>query len=99
MHPLNSIEEDDISSSFRDNSVIEVKKDANEIININESESSQEFYDHVDDIKRELDLPTQFDESDNIALKSVGSTRTSSTETPSGCHDCNMVGFLISFIH
>lgn len=87
-----------MTRSSGDNSVIEVIKDANEIINIDGSESSQDFYAHVDDIKRELDLPTQFDESDNIALKSVGSTRTSSVETPRGCHDCNTVGFSIPFI-
>lgn len=93
MHPTNS-EENDLSGSSGENSVIEVKKDTNEIINIDESESSQDFYAHIDDIKRELDLPTQFDESDNIALKSVGLT-----DEPSGCHDCNMVGFSIRFIH
>lgn len=99
LYPSNSVEEDDISSSSGNNSVIEVIKDANEIINIDESESSQEFYAHVDDIKRELDLPTQFDESDNIASKSVELMRPSSAETPSSCHDCNMVGFSIRFIH
>lgn len=99
LHPSNSVEEDDISSSTGNNSVIEIMKDANEIINIDESESSQEFYAHVDDIKRELDLPTQFDEFDNIASKSVELMRPSSVETPSSCHDCNMVGFSIRFMH
>lgn len=99
LHPSNSVEDDDTSSSPGYNSVIEIIKDANEIINIDESESSQGFYAHVDDIKRELDLPTQFDVSDNIVKKPVGSMRASSAEAPSGCHDCNMVGFLIRLIH
>lgn len=97
MYPSNSVE-DDLSSSSGNNSVIEIKKDANELINIDESESSQEFYVHVHDIKRELDLPTQFNDSDNQALKS-DSTRTNSLKTQGGCHDCNMVSLANRFIH
>lgn len=100
LHPSNSVEENDLPSSSGDNSVIEVIKDTNEIISIDESESSQDFYAHIDDIKRELDLPTQFDESDNIADFKVGSPKSSSTDTTtSGCHDCNMVGYSIRFIY
>lgn len=83
-----SLKNEEQKNSSGSDSVIAITNDTDEVIVVNESEITQELYDHILDIKKELDCPTQLNESEELPTKNVNQQK----QPGVGCADCELVG-------
>lgn len=83
---------DNADESYDNDSVIVILKETEDVITINETDTSHEFHDHIQDIKRELDIPTQIRESELLLAPSHSNDVSKAIpKGTTGCADCDAV--------